>query len=232
MYGIFTYIYHKNQPNVGKYTIQGSYGLYDLILYSNIQYLHHLPPSFIQASGPWVILGGATAIPISFFTNTTPGFKKGIKRLGMLRKGQPQKHYKPSYHPAASLWYHHFVPDLTHLSDKRRASRGAKQLCQLDIPISTAIFGSLHHKLDVNKFKIQDVQAHIPYNASVDGQNWWNCTSNSVLSPCDCCVCLECPQSMISLTPQAGANGATCARLNTLKEFLNDLNYIMYSKWL
>ena len=25
MYGIFTYIYHKNQPNVGKYTIHGSY---------------------------------------------------------------------------------------------------------------------------------------------------------------------------------------------------------------
>ena len=24
--GIFTYIYHKNQPNVGKYTIHGSYG--------------------------------------------------------------------------------------------------------------------------------------------------------------------------------------------------------------
>ena len=23
MYGIFTYIYHKNQPNVGKYTIDG-----------------------------------------------------------------------------------------------------------------------------------------------------------------------------------------------------------------
>ena len=30
MYGIFTYIYiyHKNQPNVGKYTIHGSYGQY------------------------------------------------------------------------------------------------------------------------------------------------------------------------------------------------------------
>ena len=28
MYGIFTYIYHKNQPNVGKYTIHGSYGDY------------------------------------------------------------------------------------------------------------------------------------------------------------------------------------------------------------
>ncbi len=26
MYGIFTDIYHKNQPNVGKYTIHGSYG--------------------------------------------------------------------------------------------------------------------------------------------------------------------------------------------------------------
>ena len=26
MYGIFTYIYHKNPPNVGKYTIHGSYG--------------------------------------------------------------------------------------------------------------------------------------------------------------------------------------------------------------
>ena len=26
MYGIFTYIHHKNQPNVGKHTIHGSYG--------------------------------------------------------------------------------------------------------------------------------------------------------------------------------------------------------------
>ena len=26
MYGIFSYIYHKNEPNVGKYTIHGSYG--------------------------------------------------------------------------------------------------------------------------------------------------------------------------------------------------------------
>ena len=28
MYGIFTYIYHKNQLNVGKYTIHGSFGIY------------------------------------------------------------------------------------------------------------------------------------------------------------------------------------------------------------
>ena len=33
MYSIFTYIYHKNQPNVGKYTRHGSYGNY-LILVS------------------------------------------------------------------------------------------------------------------------------------------------------------------------------------------------------
>ncbi len=26
MYGLFTYIYHKNKPNVDKYTIHGSYG--------------------------------------------------------------------------------------------------------------------------------------------------------------------------------------------------------------
>jgi len=26
MYGIFTYMYHKKQPNVGKYTIHESYG--------------------------------------------------------------------------------------------------------------------------------------------------------------------------------------------------------------
>ena len=31
MYGIFPYIYHKNQPNVGKYTIHGWYGYYSLI---------------------------------------------------------------------------------------------------------------------------------------------------------------------------------------------------------
>ena len=34
MYGIFTYIYHQNQPNVGNYAIHGSYGLlYDTKTY-------------------------------------------------------------------------------------------------------------------------------------------------------------------------------------------------------
>ena len=27
MYGVFTCIYYKNQPNVGKYTIHGCYGI-------------------------------------------------------------------------------------------------------------------------------------------------------------------------------------------------------------
>ena len=37
MYGIFTYIYHKNQPNVGKYTIHG--WILRVAFYSN----HHIP---------------------------------------------------------------------------------------------------------------------------------------------------------------------------------------------
>ena len=35
MYGIFTYIYHQNQPNVGKYTIHGSYGNKTLLKKTN-----------------------------------------------------------------------------------------------------------------------------------------------------------------------------------------------------
>ena len=27
MYGVYTHIYHKSQPNVGKYTIHGSFGI-------------------------------------------------------------------------------------------------------------------------------------------------------------------------------------------------------------
>ena len=33
MYGIFTYIYHKNQLNVGTYTIHGCYGIYVFFVY-------------------------------------------------------------------------------------------------------------------------------------------------------------------------------------------------------
>ena len=42
---IFTYIYHKNQPNVGKYTIHGSYGIVDLV--TCIFFGQFLDPPFI-----------------------------------------------------------------------------------------------------------------------------------------------------------------------------------------
>ena len=43
MSGIFTYIYHINQPNVGKYTIHGFYGLAQLgCLTNSVHLLHYL----------------------------------------------------------------------------------------------------------------------------------------------------------------------------------------------
>ena len=39
LYGIFTYIYHKNQPNVGKYTIHGWYG-FELMVVKHIVKLY------------------------------------------------------------------------------------------------------------------------------------------------------------------------------------------------
>jgi len=50
MYGIFTYICHTNQPNVGKYTIHGSYGKWKVFTwvtfnqtFSTIMYLEDHP---------------------------------------------------------------------------------------------------------------------------------------------------------------------------------------------
>ena len=44
MYGIFTYMYHKNRLNVGKYTIHGWYGLRNLRNFWTLFFL--APPSF------------------------------------------------------------------------------------------------------------------------------------------------------------------------------------------
>ena len=49
MYGIFTYIYHKNQPNAGKYTIHGSFGVSQPI--ENYQGFLLGPPSLNQIAG-------------------------------------------------------------------------------------------------------------------------------------------------------------------------------------
>ena len=43
MYGIFTYIYHKNQPNVGKYTIHGSYGISLFIFFWILSEIFQIP---------------------------------------------------------------------------------------------------------------------------------------------------------------------------------------------
>ena len=40
MYGIFTYTYHTNQPNVGKYTIHGCYGIEGLHLRETNGFFH------------------------------------------------------------------------------------------------------------------------------------------------------------------------------------------------
>ena len=48
MYGIFTYIYHKDQPNVGKYTIHGSYGIDLSVFIPFCSCLFHPPPNTIH----------------------------------------------------------------------------------------------------------------------------------------------------------------------------------------
>ena len=66
MYGIFTYISHTNQPNVGKYNMRGWYGLYFLVsrsgdlplaqpkhaevLHRSAQSCAHIPDLQIQTS--------------------------------------------------------------------------------------------------------------------------------------------------------------------------------------
>ena len=65
MYGIFTYIYHNYQPNVGKYTIHGSY-VFSLRDHHGIFPLDHPPPpSFernLQGFLPMQSLGRSSAI--------------------------------------------------------------------------------------------------------------------------------------------------------------------------
>ena len=51
MYGIFTYISHENQPNVGKYTIHGSYGFSNSMVVFGV--VHHSgPPKKMTRDSP------------------------------------------------------------------------------------------------------------------------------------------------------------------------------------
>ena len=52
MYGIFTYIYHKNPPNVGKYTIHGWYGY----VFSNIDSFGHVPRHQKYSNHSWQLV--------------------------------------------------------------------------------------------------------------------------------------------------------------------------------
>ena len=51
MYGIFTYIYPKNYPNVGKYSIHGASGIDVVLLYIEMTVIHR------------VVLTTATSVP-------------------------------------------------------------------------------------------------------------------------------------------------------------------------
>ena len=67
-YGIFTYIYHTNQPNVGKYTIHGFYGYWLLTVYQHHGYGKKTPfciaffDTYIPAVGP-IRLQGRASLP-------------------------------------------------------------------------------------------------------------------------------------------------------------------------
>ena len=83
MYGIFTYISHKNQPNVGKYTIHGSSGMEtspcEMRIVRPMEVLNWVPqPGYFEQHHPYMYcLPGSPAVRVS---NEKWAFKK--KTLG------------------------------------------------------------------------------------------------------------------------------------------------------
>ena len=79
MYGIFTYIYHKNQRNVAIYTIHGSYGYW---------LFHRDPdPFFMAYHPPWKLteLEPILATQVKSGKSTKPHMTwKGSKILGVI----------------------------------------------------------------------------------------------------------------------------------------------------
>ena len=55
MDGLFTYTYHKKQPNVGKYAIHGSYGYKLFVAFSNLNYTVTMPHAVktLSSKPPW-----------------------------------------------------------------------------------------------------------------------------------------------------------------------------------
>ena len=93
MYGILAYIYHKNQPNVGKYTIHGSYGLW--VMGFPISFSMGFPMFFVFFVW-WVSLQGGPpqrmVIKMALWVITTliPGTPGGV--LNEWCRGAPTNH--------------------------------------------------------------------------------------------------------------------------------------------
>ena len=86
MYGIFTYIYHKNQPNVAKYTIHGSYG----VEFSRVEIPHVMPRwapdgrHFLTAVlAPRMRVGGFSSADVDGMSRGDGGFFLGCSRWNL-----------------------------------------------------------------------------------------------------------------------------------------------------
>ena len=92
MYGIFTYIYHKNQPNVGKYAIHGSYGK------------RHVAWWFTFRIGTWLVALGQKIHPTA--TNLVIPFMQNVAVRAEMPGGflPPLSLKKPSLRPIGSMY--------------------------------------------------------------------------------------------------------------------------------
>ena len=86
MYGIFTYIYHTNQPNVGKHTIHGSFGIWYSNQLANTTTDTRFNPTTIKESN-------ATSA-LSDEQQQTPHMISGFQ----LRSEKVPRHLKNPYH--------------------------------------------------------------------------------------------------------------------------------------
>ena len=78
--GIFTYIYHKNQPNVGKYTIHGWTGLvYTVLQNTSLPKILEKPWCF-----PTLQVAGAPPIPVTRTAFGLPRSANGIPKQDIL----------------------------------------------------------------------------------------------------------------------------------------------------
>ena len=77
---IYIYIYHKHQPNVGKYTIHGFYGYYNQFQYLSTTYYGTHKQLYIKIPNPWMAYPpGLLTYPIdcgTFVEDDFPNFPR------------------------------------------------------------------------------------------------------------------------------------------------------------